>query len=47
MPPKQIAERQFNLSFLNTSVSALALIVFGSTGRHTQPRGASAPRLNG
>ena len=29
MPPKQIAERQFNLSFLNTSVSMLALIVFG------------------
>jgi uncharacterized membrane protein YbhN (UPF0104 family) len=29
MPPKQIAERQFNLSFLNTAVSALALIVFG------------------
>ena len=29
MPPKQIAERQFNLSFLNTTVSALALIVFG------------------
>jgi uncharacterized membrane protein YbhN (UPF0104 family) len=29
MPPKQIAERQFNLSFLNTAVSGLALIVFG------------------
>jgi Lysylphosphatidylglycerol synthase TM region len=29
MPPKQIAERQFNLSFLNTSLSAFALIVFG------------------
>ncbi|HEY2006348.1 MAG TPA: lysylphosphatidylglycerol synthase domain-containing protein [Solirubrobacteraceae bacterium] len=29
MPPKQIAERQFNLSFLNTAVSALALVVFG------------------
>jgi lysylphosphatidylglycerol synthase-like protein len=29
MPPKEIAERQFNLSFLNTAVSALALIVFG------------------
>lgn len=29
MAPKQIAERQFNLSFLNTAVSALALIVFG------------------
>jgi uncharacterized membrane protein YbhN (UPF0104 family) len=29
MPSKQIAERQFNLSFLNTAVSALALIVFG------------------
>jgi uncharacterized membrane protein YbhN (UPF0104 family) len=29
MPPKQIAERQFNLSFLNTAVSAIALIVFG------------------
>jgi hypothetical protein len=29
MPPKQIAERQFNLSFLNTAISAFALIVFG------------------
>jgi uncharacterized membrane protein YbhN (UPF0104 family) len=29
MPPKLIAERQFNLSFLNTAVSAFALIVFG------------------
>jgi hypothetical protein len=29
MPAKQIAERQFTLSFLNTAVSALALIVFG------------------
>ena len=29
MPAKTIAERQFNLSFLNTAVSALALIVFG------------------
>lgn len=29
MPARQIAERQFNLSFLNTAVSALALIVFG------------------
>jgi uncharacterized membrane protein YbhN (UPF0104 family) len=29
MPTKQIAERQFNLSFLNTGVDALALIVFG------------------
>jgi Lysylphosphatidylglycerol synthase TM region len=29
MPTKTIAERQFNLSFLNTAVSALALIVFG------------------
>jgi uncharacterized membrane protein YbhN (UPF0104 family) len=29
MPPKTIAERQFNLSFLNTAVDALALIVFG------------------
>jgi uncharacterized membrane protein YbhN (UPF0104 family) len=29
MPPKQIAERQFNLSFLNTAISALALIVSG------------------
>jgi hypothetical protein len=29
MPPKQIAERQFNLSFLNTAVSAFALIMFG------------------
>jgi uncharacterized membrane protein YbhN (UPF0104 family) len=29
MPAKQIAERQFTLSFLNTAVSASALIVFG------------------
>ena len=29
MPTKIIAERQFNLSFLNTAVSALALLVFG------------------
>ncbi len=29
MPTKVIAERQFNLSFLNTAVDALALIVFG------------------
>ena len=29
MPPKQIAERQFNLSFLNTAVSAFELIVLG------------------
>jgi uncharacterized membrane protein YbhN (UPF0104 family) len=29
MPAKTIAERQFNLSFLNTAVDALALIVFG------------------
>ena len=29
MPPKQIAERQFNLSFLNTTVSAFGLIVSG------------------
>jgi uncharacterized membrane protein YbhN (UPF0104 family) len=29
MPGKTIAERQFNLSFLNTAVDALALIVFG------------------
>jgi uncharacterized membrane protein YbhN (UPF0104 family) len=29
MAPKTIAERQFNLSFLNTAVDALALIVFG------------------
>jgi hypothetical protein len=29
MPTKLIAERQFNLSFLNTAVDALALIVFG------------------
>jgi uncharacterized membrane protein YbhN (UPF0104 family) len=29
MPTKLIAERQFNLSFLNTGVSALALVVFG------------------
>jgi uncharacterized membrane protein YbhN (UPF0104 family) len=30
MPGKTIAERQFNLSFLNTAVDALALIVVGS-----------------
>jgi uncharacterized membrane protein YbhN (UPF0104 family) len=29
VPTKQIAEREFNLSFLNTAVDALALIVFG------------------
>ncbi len=29
MPPRTIAERQFNLSFLNTAVDALALLVFG------------------
>src|SRR5271155_3379582 len=29
MPTKLVAERQFNLSFLNTAVDALALIVFG------------------
>jgi uncharacterized membrane protein YbhN (UPF0104 family) len=29
MPPRTIAERQFNLSFLNTAVDALALVVFG------------------
>jgi hypothetical protein len=29
MPGQTIAERQFNLSFLNTAVDALALIVFG------------------
>jgi uncharacterized membrane protein YbhN (UPF0104 family) len=29
MPTKLIAERQFNLSFLNTSIDALALVVFG------------------
>ena len=29
MPPKLIAERQFNLSFLNTAVDAIALVVFG------------------
>ena len=29
MPTKLIAERQFNLSFLNTGVDALALVVFG------------------
>src|SRR5205085_446576 len=30
MAPKTIAERQFNLSFLNTAVDALALILFGA-----------------
>jgi uncharacterized membrane protein YbhN (UPF0104 family) len=29
VPAKEIAEREFNLSFLNTAVDALALIVFG------------------
>lgn len=29
MPTKLIAERQFNLSFLNTAVDALALVIFG------------------
>lgn len=29
MPADQIAERQFNLSFLNTGIDALALVVFG------------------
>jgi len=29
MPTDQIAERQFNLSFLNTGIDALALVVFG------------------
>ena len=29
MPTKLIAERQFNLSFLNTAVDALALVFFG------------------
>ena len=29
VPTKEIAEREFNLSFLNTAVDALALIVFG------------------
>ena len=29
MPTKVIAERQFNLSFLNTAVDGLALIIFG------------------
>ncbi len=29
MPTKLIAERQFNLSFLNTAVDAFALIIFG------------------
>ena len=29
MHPKTVAERQFNLSFLNTAIDALALVVFG------------------
>jgi uncharacterized membrane protein YbhN (UPF0104 family) len=29
MPPKVVAEREFNLSFLNTTIDALAVIVFG------------------
>jgi hypothetical protein len=41
MPSKLIAKREFNLSFLNTAVDALALIVFGlalATGVLTSPR---------
>jgi uncharacterized membrane protein YbhN (UPF0104 family) len=41
MPYKLIAEREFNLSFLNTAVDALALIVFGlalATGVLAGPR---------
>jgi uncharacterized membrane protein YbhN (UPF0104 family) len=30
MPAKDIAEREFNLSFLNTGIDALALVVFGT-----------------
>jgi uncharacterized membrane protein YbhN (UPF0104 family) len=30
MPAKQIGERQFNLSFLNTGIDALALVLFGT-----------------
>jgi hypothetical protein len=30
MPSQPIAQRQFNLSFLNTAVVALALVVFGA-----------------
>ena len=30
MPTRLIAEREFNLSFLNTAVDALALVVFGA-----------------
>jgi uncharacterized membrane protein YbhN (UPF0104 family) len=30
MPKNQIVERQFNLSFLNTAIDALALVVFGA-----------------
>jgi uncharacterized membrane protein YbhN (UPF0104 family) len=42
MPPKLIAEREFNLSFLNTAVDAFALIVFG-----VGSRSASSPASNG
>jgi Lysylphosphatidylglycerol synthase TM region len=41
MPSKLVAEREFNLSFLNTAVDALALIVFGlalASGVLTGPR---------
>ena len=41
MPTKLIAEREFNLSFLNTAVDALALITFGlglATGVLAGPR---------
>jgi uncharacterized membrane protein YbhN (UPF0104 family) len=41
MPSKLIAEREFNLSFLNTAVDALALIIFGlalATGLLPGPR---------
>jgi hypothetical protein len=30
MPTKPIGERQFNLSFLNASIDALALVLFGA-----------------
>jgi len=29
MPIKLVAEREFNLSFLNTAVDALTLVLFG------------------
>jgi len=48
MPNKLIAERQFNLSFLNTGVDALALVVFGllmATGMFGERQGLALTLL--